>query len=432
MKVILIAYHFPPDPSVGSIRAGKVAAALVRAGFEVHVIAGRLSNAVGAELPGAVVHRVRALPNAREIAAFFRTMAVAPGRNGTAVASRDGGIVARRDATRWKRTILSLLFVPDDRAGFIISAAVRAARFGRQPGTLFYTSGPPFSVHVAGWIARRLTGGRWFAEFRDPWVVSDRPESIRSEPAERATAWLRRRCIRAADGMVAVSRSLSEALTAERAAVGRSPVITVLNGIDLHPAPNRIEPADECRISYFGHLYHGRDPRPFLSALARLRTAGRLRPGVALHFYGECRDYHGVSVAGFAVARGVGDLIHFHDEVRGPDYIAAMSRSQLLLLFAQNQPKQIPNKLYDYLGVRRPIFGLVDAGGETARMLTDLGEHHVVVTDDEAAIADALVLALRDLPPGQRPVPDLLLDWSTENQMSKLVGYLLATAGAQP
>jgi len=96
----------------------------------------------------------------------------------------------------------------------------------------------------------------------------------------------------------------------------------------------------------------------------------------------------------------------------------------VLLLLAQGQPNQVPNKLYDYLGTRHRILAFADAEGETARMLTRVGGHYLVTTTDPtqaARLTDAALFGRDSAGPGDDAV---LREWTTDRQMARLVSLL--------
>ena len=104
-----------------------------------------------------------------------------------------------------------------------------------------------------------------------------------------------------------------------------------------------------------------------------------------------------------------------------------LENATLLLLLAQEQPIQVPNKLYEYLGTRKPIIAVADNEGETARMLRTVGGHYVATElDDERSMADLLERALRR---NRSDAMDLrseavLEEWTTERQMRELMKLL--------
>ncbi len=72
----------------------------------------------------------------------------------------------------------------------------------------------------------------------------------------------------------------------------------------------------------------------------------------------------------------------------------------LLLLLAQQQPRQVPNKLYEYLAANRPILAWVDDEGESARLLRQVGGHFLVTEQTPAAEIPAIVCAAMDAAAG--------------------------------
>ncbi len=68
------------------------------------------------------------------------------------------------------------------------------------------------------------------------------------------------------------------------------------------------------------------------------------------------------------------------------------SSSHILLLIKHINPDYkgiVPGKLYEYIGVRRPVLALVP-NGEAARLITDLRRGIVAPQDDEHTIAKIL------------------------------------------
>ncbi|HMH55901.1 MAG TPA: hypothetical protein VK535_06525, partial [Gemmatimonadales bacterium] len=61
MRILLISYHFPPDPAVGALRASHVADALQAAGHTVTVITARLPGERGRWRPAASGLRIRTI-----------------------------------------------------------------------------------------------------------------------------------------------------------------------------------------------------------------------------------------------------------------------------------------------------------------------------------------------------------------------------------
>ena len=94
MKVLLIAYHFPPDPAVGAVRPGRLAQYLAARGHEVTVLAGPLQSEPRTTTEGLVT--VERLANGLDLRAVWARRRRRSRRQQT-------GDSVRRGADTWKR-----------------------------------------------------------------------------------------------------------------------------------------------------------------------------------------------------------------------------------------------------------------------------------------------------------------------------------------
>lgn len=420
MRIALISYHYPPVRAVGGLRAAKDAGALRRAGHDVHVIAAQVPEASSPR----VVERVPCWLGPRQLWLRWRT-------RGRAAAGQPlswtSSASPRRQVRRWKRWVTSMLWLPDDLQGFIVSAAWAARRSFRRAGPdLVITSAPPFSAHLAGlWLA--LDGVRWIAEFRDPWTDNPwKTEAYRSRVSDSIERWLERKTLRRAERLVAVSEGIDRGLRTKLADAREGDrVLLVRNGIERLATPTlTATPATPRRLVHLGSCYGARDPRPFFQGLAGVIGQRRLTAdGLHVAMIGKCREYRGKSIEGYVTALGIAAFVHFQDWV--PHAAAqALAEGADALLLAQQQPGQVPDKLYDHLGTRRPILAFVDEAGESARMLRAVGGHVLVTQEDPGEIAAAIETVLGYRPRPSSTDPSLLHHWRTEAQMQRLVEAL--------
>jgi len=426
VRVVLLTYHYPPDAEVGGLRARKVAESFRERGDSVVVIA-----AAGPDQPpdagdeGIRVIRVR--PGAG-LRGLYHRLRRSPG-GASADETQPAGADAA-DGAAWtppdhvsflRRHVSAAMWLPDDRQGWIRPAARTAIRLARNGVDLIYSTAPPFSAHLAALLAHRRTGVRWVAEFRDPWTGNPwKPAFVRTVWSDALERRLERACLRAADRVVAVTDATAAHFRARLPDRERERVIVVRNGIDALET----EPSTQSvvrNVVYVGSLYQKRDPIPFLAVVARMNADGALPPGFHVDFIGDCRWFHGRSIEEWVNEHGLGGVVRFAGRLPHEACIERVSDADLLLLLAQDQPLQVPNKLYEYLGARRRILAFADAGGETARMLETVGGHYVVDGDD-AALVERVVHASISEPLDGVPVgPEATLrEWTTERQLESL------------
>jgi len=439
MRVCLVAYHFPPDPAVGSLRALKVARAFRDAGHSVHVISVQSASLTsdGSE-PGIHVQRVRPTRMARELYAAVKARWRA--KSTTPAADEVHEVEGWRPPTKmafWRRFLFSLIWLPDDRQGFIAPAYRAIRALGLSSADLVYSTCPPYSPHLAALLAKWRGEAKWALEFRDPWIENDqKPWWIRSRLADAIDAKLEDLCLRSADYIVSVSEGISRGILRRSAAVVRDKSIVVRNGIEvLTPLRDVTTPpsgAGPKRILHLGTFSHGRDPRPFLRGLSAIAARNALgSEAIQVDFVGQCRWFGEVSLERYVEELGIAPLVYFQDWVTRDRAGELLASADALLLLAQHQPKQVPNKLYEYLGTRKPIIAFADADGESASMLEQVGGHYVIADDSDAASESALEAVLSEQ--GRRVVSakhdnGLLQEWTTERQMRRLMDVLGAHA----
>jgi glycosyltransferase involved in cell wall biosynthesis len=425
MRILVVSYYFPPDPAVGAIRPGKIVEALRARGHEVDVVCGARD---GQPPSDPCTHRVRPTRTPREAYLAWRLRS---GRMSAPRAMSDlhesVGTTVPASVSTWKRYLFSLLWLPDDRQGFIWPAYREARRLGAKRFDLVYTSAPPFSAHLVGWLLKGMRGLRWIAEFRDPWLDGVRkPWHVRSLLSDFGDARLERACLRRADDIVAVTHAAATRIGVKRAQLRRPAPHVILSGIDNTRAGRRTNAGGPVRAVHVGSLYHSRDPGPLLEALAALRRRGELpEGGCSLEFIGDARWYGDVSVENLAKSLGIADLVQFRDTVPHADVEQILADADVLILLAQQQPVQVPNKLYEYLGHRKPILAFADADGETALMLRQAGNHFVVTEHDGGRTIDIVRAAIAaGIDPSWTPNDRQLDAWRTERQMAALVALV--------
>jgi hypothetical protein len=133
----------------------------------------------------------------------------------------------------------------------------------------------------------------------------------------------------------------------------------------------------------------GRDPSAFFEAIAKLKSLGRAGAdslSVILRATGD-DPYFNALVKKY----GVEDIVRIEPPVPYREALREMLEVDGLLVF-QGTPfnTQVPAKIYEYFRARRPIFGLVDPAGETARILSAAGFRNVAPMDSAEKICTAL------------------------------------------
>lgn len=327
------------------------------------------------------VHQARVLPTMDRMWGDFRrrqrarsapAASAPPAPRPTAPSN---GVRRERLTQRLKRYILSFLVLPDRERGWIVPAVTAAVRRIRRDRIQWImTSCPPYSGHLVGLLVKLLTGARWVADFRDPWMTTGSKRLFPTSAAsKRIESWLERKVIENAELVLFNVERLRNAYRARYRHVAPEKLVFIPNAVSP-----RVSTGSESRskyevftLSYTGSLYLGRSPEPVCRALAQLISEGKIgTDDVRLLLVGHCREVDGVPTAVVARKYGLESVVEVRDPVPYDEAMEIVSRSHLAMLYAPDLPFQIPAKVYDYLSTGTRILAIAQDGG-TADLIRD-------------------------------------------------------------
>ncbi len=378
-RILLIAYHFPPSTEVGGVRLANFAAQLPRSGWHVRVLTvkdkylAQIDHERLKSLGELEIDKVGRLPTLSDAYLWLkRVVGPALGRPdmqecaSSARANRKESF-GESMAAKLRRYALSFLSLPDSQRNWVWPAALKAlAIIKRNRIDVILTSCPPYSAHLIGLIAKRLTKVQWVADFRDPWMATPAKSLYATCAASLAVErWLERKIIQNADLVVSNTGKLTSYFMATYGEAGQSKAVTLPNGFDGELAARFKDHEKESifTITYAGSLYFGRTPEPIFQAVRDLINAGSIpRHSIRIKLVGQCGIIDGVPTEKVADRYGLRELLELLGPVSRLDALRLIKQSHIALLLAPNQPFQIPAKLYEYMGMQTVVLALAEAG----------------------------------------------------------------------
>ena len=278
-----------------------------------------------------------------------------------------------------------------------------------QPDVVL-TSGPPHSVHLVGRRLHRQFGLPWVADFRDPWcsLGSDKPY-IKSW--SRLTKSMERSVIRGADIVVANTSNARQSLKDAYPKYARK-IVAVHNGFD--PSPNRdarraVTTGPEINLLHAGALYAGRDPRPVFDALKQIINDERLHgKRVCWTLLGRSLDDR---IDDDIRSRGLTDVVRLEGHVPYAEVIRRMANADILVLLdSPGRRIGVPAKLYEYIGVKRPILALAEKNGDCGQILRQSGVPNRIVPSKDVDLIRQAIFELIAMSASQSDVDQDILD----------------------
>lgn len=379
-SALLIAFHFPPQAASSGIqRTLSFSRHLGSYGWQpmvlsagAHAYSVHNPSQLTSVPPGLVVKRAFSLDTKRHLGLF--------GRYPESLALPD----------RWISWWLSA--VP---TGLLM---IRKHR----PQVIWSTF-PIATAHLIGLTLHRLTGVPWVADFRDPMLQTAYPTS---QPQRRMYRWIERLTIQHCSAAVFTTQSAMDSYRQRFPSVPANKFSVIENGYDEDGFGNEVAPVAAApgaclTLVHSGVLYTaGRDPSPFLAALAALKAGGTVSAAtlrVVLRAPGEIEE-----IADLVNKFGVADIVEVLAAVPYREALREMLAADGLIVF-QGTPfnTQIPAKIYEYFRARKPILGLVDPTGETASVLRAAGFDSIAAMDSSTDIGVVLERLLGQIRQGE-------------------------------
>jgi glycosyltransferase involved in cell wall biosynthesis len=450
--VLFITRDFPPDMQMGARACAQIARHLPLYGWTPIILTGRIDqldeeylekndSLVEYGLKDAVIRSWK-FPHPLHTYAGIKSllMRLKSPKGERAEQGASGNEVFEKAGLR--RLILSILSAPDKETGWIIPAVIAGLRaIRRESVTQLLSSGPCWTNHLVAYLLSRLTGLPWAAHFRDPWAAGY-PEHMKTWATAGMNSILEKRVVSRANVVVSVTEEHTEAFRKTYPRLPGEKFITIFNGYDGAEWPPSIDDASrnpgydradgkKLLITYAGKLYHKRSPIALFRVIRSMIESGELSPDeLQVDLVGWCERSEGRSVADLVEEYRLSDCVNLVGSVSRAETIARLTRSDLLLLLAEELTLQIPGKTFEYLRAGRPILTLTSAGS-VANLMKKVGGGWVVEPGDDDGVRSAIrerVAQWRAGDPGPTPDRDMVESFDRR----ALTGRLAALFAAQP
>lgn len=389
MRILLIAYEFPPIPSPQAIRWAYLSRELADLGVEVHVLAPDHpgygpSHGLPGLSAGVSVHRTFPGP----FGWFLRKLARRRSGNGSArempgSSSSPAGVPKPRVALNWKGRALRALQAA---AGWVVFPDVRGewnpwakAELYRlldsiEPDLVISSHEPANTLELGLLAVGR--GYRWFADLGDPVLASYTPRRWR----KRALALEKKVCL-SAEGVIVTTPAARAELLSRHSDLPNHFFVLPQGFDNQAPAANRrndMFDQEKLELLYCGSFYAFRRPESLLAALLQV-------PGVRLNIAASS-----VPESVLEVALQSPDRVRLLGYLPHSEVVQLQRSADVLVNISNDDPVQVPGKLYEYLGAGRPILQIGGAPLDEAGRLLELTGSGWSYGNSEEAVVEAL------------------------------------------
>ena len=395
-RLLIIAYYFPPSNASGIHRTLKFIKHLTALGWKIDVLTfGDNSQIAGGQpVMANKVYRAGELDlfsiwDRLKSNLFFEPTSVKRSAPQNTFLEKNRDPVTRNYWQRFKDQLSGLFQTPDNQFGWLLPALLVSRKIKRPD--IIYSSAPPFTGHLIGAFLKKRWGVPLVCDFRDPW--GNNPFRL---PKTGFIHWLDNKLERwvfsLGDSIIANTPLMTDSFK-NRFAFARKKIISITNGFD----PADFVGLSSCRevsnskflLVHPGALYGERNPVKFLFALKQLIFEQGCS-NIIVHFIGTCEAFEGKSVGDQVVDLGLQGHVKFIPPVEHGKALQIMKGADILLLFAQGTTLQIPAKLFEYMGIGKPVFAIGEKNSATQIAVNSFNGYYSYVENNQEQIVDRL------------------------------------------
>jgi len=393
-KVLIITYYWPPSGGSGVQRWLKFVKYLPQFGWEPVVFTPEnpsvelKDDSLLTDVPPQA--EVIRLPIWEPYSAYARLAGFFSGKK---IASADYVASGKKSIMQTLTAFIrGNFFIPDPRI-FWKRPAARFLHDFIQHNHIrtIVSTGPPHSMHLIGMeLKKKNPSLKWVADFRDPWSRWDLLDTLHLTSLARARhRYLEQRVLALADCVLTVTPHYINWF--KEAGARKTALIT--NGYDEDDFSGlHYTRGNRFTIRHLGVVDELRDPRPFMLAAREAVTENEeLAAVLTIEFVGQVNSAFRTWVEADEVLK---KITVFRSPVPHGKLIEVYNQTDVLLLVLANSAiasGNVPGKLFEYLGAKRPVLGIGPEQGDAAAIIHNAKAGVVIERNDLQGIKEQLL-----------------------------------------
>jgi glycosyltransferase involved in cell wall biosynthesis len=382
MKILIVAYHFPPSIEVGARRPSGIQKYLAGKGWKTFVLSGNPEKYEDSSMPDMNRENTQ-------------------GKRKKVLKSLDSLFVLLKKIVPIRSKISSFIekafCIPDVHVGWAIRSVIKGREMIINNKIEFiYSTSPPYSVQLVGLALKKMFPDViWICDFRDLWILDRGYQFIYKKFSlrRRIDAFMERKFIDNADKFVITSEGTKK----EYSTRYDKQTEVVYNGYDkeYYSGENRDENRiDIFLILYCGSLYSGmRDPSTFIEVLENAIDkeyipADKVRVDFYVHQYDKKILFRIKEKMKYP------DILEIRDTIPYEKMVSIQNNVDCHLVLnreLRNEIGPIPAKIYEFIATGLPIIIWDKEDSMRAdRKYLELYEGSFIATDRDKLFSDLI------------------------------------------
>lgn len=284
-----------------------------------------------------------------------------------------------------KKLLLSLL-IPDYKIGWYPAAVTKAKLiFNEHYIDAIYSTSPKNTAHLVARYLSRKYGKPWIADFRDPWPPYN---TERLTLLQKLNDSMEKKVLSDASKITVAWPGILDDIKSRYRDFDTSKATLINNGFDEDDFIG-LEPKKfgSFTISHAGIFYRHRTPESLFRGLGLLlNDKPQLRKNIKLLFIG-ITDPTLMNLIDKYQLSDVVDQIPFVSHRECLNYLSGSN-----LLFLNSFDQCVPGKLFEYIGLKKPILALVEKNTLVANIVNSTKSGIVINPENTSEIKNQILL----------------------------------------
>lgn len=287
---------------------------------------------------------------------------------------------------RFAKSLERNLILPDRVVDWLPFAVSKGRRLIKERDyQLIFSSAFPFTDHLIGYALKSKAKIPWVVDYGDPWAY--RLEAKRSRFAFALDRRMETSVLRRADAVIVATRTTKELYQGKYSFLDHKKVHVLPSGYERahFQGSQRNKQKGGLRLVHTGAIYGIRGAtQPFFEGLKiALMEAPEVERDLTFTMAGKMwrKEFADPSLARFVKSIGFIDF---------KETISIMRDASILVIWGNRGGLQIPSKIYQYIGARRPILAILGDNKDPLREVLKGLNRAIIVKNETHEIADAL------------------------------------------
>lgn len=346
MKILFIAYYYPPVQSIACVRTEAIVRELEKYGCDIRIVTSTENESF------------------EENKKIYRVKHQLKKRN------KSKNKIFRLVQKRIDKYFFSLFNFPDQMANWIPEAFKYCDKIMQNEEIdLILSSSSPYSSHVLSNKLKSKYNIPWIADFRDLWTQN---HAYRYSNFRRLIEELfEKKIMSKADCLITVSKPLRDSLYSFH----KKKTVEIINGfsqIDFNQYYKYKKSKLPLTIVFAGNIWknYKYDFKILFASLSELKDSYKLdENSLSVEFYGSF--FKGEKIIDYY---DLNNIVKIHEKISREMMIEKQIQTDLLLFFAWTDPLYpgiYTGKIFEYLSVKRPILSVGGIPGDVVPKLLE-------------------------------------------------------------